>query len=80
MLIVDRRKPKDVFSIRRVSFEKTINQVYEERRDKWSCEVAGRVAFAIDLQEEETLYHQKCSINFRIGRNISNNDMTPMKI
>ena len=38
------------------------------RSDDWSTDVHARILSAIDLHAADALYHQKCNVNFRTGR------------
>ena len=52
-------------------FEKSIRNVCKIRNDKWSHEVLGRIEAAMsDLPAADTVYHRKCSTNFRTRKNV----------
>ena len=58
----------DVFPVRSLEFQDTINRVYGERKDDWSSAVLSRLSLALDLPAAEAVYHQACNVNFRTGR------------
>ena len=64
-----RKRCFDVYSVRTVELKATVSKVCQTREDKWSTEVAGRLAFINDLYAEEAVYHQSC-VNFRTGKSI----------
>ena len=55
----------DVFPVRTKDFQINIEKICRERNDSWSTNVLSRIQFLQDLYAADTVYHQKCSVNFR---------------
>ena len=54
-----------------MNFRKKAEQLCHKRNDEWGKKVKERIHHAIDLNAADALcYHNKCSINFRTGREI----------
>ena len=51
-------------------FDVTILKFCEERKDQWTVDVKGHIAFVNDLHSEDAVYHQACTANFRTGKGI----------
>ena len=60
----------DVYNVRMLEFQDSIEAICKERNDKWANQVLGRLKFTIDLPAAEAIYHQSCSVNFRTFKNI----------
>ena len=43
------KRGHDVFPVRTLDFQTTLNRICEERRDGWAEEVHGRISFSQDL-------------------------------
>ena len=55
-------------SVRTKDFQINIENICRERNDSWSTNVLSRIQFVQDLHAADTVYHQKCSVNFRTGK------------
>ena len=67
-----RGRGDNVSEVKTDVFPQTVLSHCEERSNDWSFTVKGRIAyFAKDLHAAECIYHQQCSVNFRSGRDIS---------
>ena len=78
-----RKRSQDVFPVRILPFQKSIEHVCIARNDQWAHDVSGRIASIIDLPAADALYHQSCSVNFRTKRQIPKafqSDVSPCKI
>ena len=64
------KRGHDVFPVRTLDFQTTLNRIYEERRDGWAEKVHGRIFFSQDLIGVGAIYHQVCSTNFRTGKQV----------
>ena len=53
-----------------MDFHYSVKQACLRRDDSWSKRVHARVLSAIDLHSADTVYHQRCSINFRTNKEI----------
>ena len=62
------------------NFQTSIIKACEERKDKWSVDVMGRIEYARDLHAADAIYHQACSVNFRIGKDIPQEYTKEVKI
>jgi hypothetical protein len=60
----------DVFPVRTKDFQINIEKICRERNDSWSTNVLSRIQFVQDLHAADTVYHQKCSVNFRTGKSL----------
>lgn len=60
-----KRKTFEVHAVRTTEFQKSIEQICDERNDEWAIRIKGRIAFARDLHAADAVYHKVCSINFR---------------
>ena len=58
----------EVFPVRTKNFQINIEKICRERNDSWSTNVLSRIQFVQDLHAADTVYHQKCSVNFRTGK------------
>ena len=54
----------------------SILDVCAKRMDAWSLEVQGRLQSCNDFVAAEAVYHQQCSVDFRLGRNKSELDLS----
>ena len=52
-------------------FQKSIGKMCDVRYDDWSKKVKSRIAHAQDLGLAAAVYHNKFSVNFRTGKQIS---------
>jgi hypothetical protein len=52
--------------VRTKDFQINIEKICRERNDSWS-----RIQFVQDLHAADTVYHPKCSVNFRTGKSVS---------
>ena len=59
-----------VFPVRTKDFQVNIEKICRERNDSWSTNVLSRIQFVQDLHAADTVYHQKCSVNFRTGKSL----------
>ena len=66
----NRKRGHEVFNVRMLEFQESIESICYERNDKWANQVLGRLKFTIDLPAAEAIYHQGCSVNFRTFKNI----------
>ena len=66
-----KKKDFELIPVRTHEFQKTVEQLCQKRNDEWGKKVEERIQHAIDLHAADALYHNKCSINFRTGREIS---------
>ncbi|CAH3149612.1 unnamed protein product, partial [Porites lobata] len=64
------KRGHDVFPVRTLDFQTTLNRICEERRDGWAEKVHGRISFSQDLIAAGAIYHQVCSTNFRTGKQV----------
>jgi hypothetical protein len=60
-----------VFPVRTKDFQVNIEKICRERNDSWSTNVLSRIQFVQDLHAADTVYHPKCSVNFRTGKSVS---------
>ena len=67
----EQKKKGDVFKVTTLDMKDTIMATCSERRDAWSEVVQTRVMHVHDLPAADAMYHQKCSVNFRTGKQIS---------
>jgi len=51
-------------------FPQTVLSHCKKRSDHWSFTAMGRIQYFAKLHAAECIYHQKCSVNFRSGRDI----------
>jgi hypothetical protein len=51
-----------------MEFQKTVEQICNERNDEWALEIKGRIEFARDLHAADAAYHMACTTNFRTNR------------
>ena len=51
-------------------FESKVLEVCRNRQDDWSPKVQARVEFVLDLIVAGAVYHQTCSVNFRMGKQV----------
>ena len=65
-----KKKAFEPIPVRTHEFQKTVEQLCQKRNDEWGKKVKERIQHAIDLHAADALYHTKCSINFRTGREI----------
>ncbi|VDI27017.1 Hypothetical predicted protein, partial [Mytilus galloprovincialis] len=65
-----KRKTFEVHAVRTTEFQKSIEQICDERNDEWAIRIKGRIAFARDLHAADAVYHKVCSINFRTHKGI----------
>ena len=63
-----RKRGHDVYPVRSIDFQSKIKDTCVQRNDKWSYDVASRLASVIDLPAADAVYHQACSVNFRTGK------------
>lgn len=61
----DKKRSLDVYCVRSIDFQTSINQICNERNDEWSMDVKGRIESVNDLHAADAVYHQICSSNFR---------------
>ena len=54
----------------------SILDVCAKRMDAWSLEVQGRLQSCHDFVAADAVYHQECSVHFRLGRNKSELDLS----
>ena len=54
----------------------SILDVCAKRMDAWSLEVQGRWQSCHDFIDADAVYHQECSVNFRLRRNKSELDLS----
>ena len=64
------KRGHDVFPVRTLDFQTTLNRICEERRDGWAEEVHSRISFSQDLIAAGAIYHRVCSTNFRTGKQV----------
>ena len=64
------KRGHDVFPVRTLDFQTTLNRICEERRDGWAEKVHGRISFSQDLIAAGAIYHQVYSTNFRTGKQV----------
>ena len=68
--IEGKKRGLDCFQVRTFDFQTAIKAACTERNDQWGREVLPRIEFGRDLPAVDAVYHQKCSTNFRTGRQI----------
>lgn len=66
-----KRKDFELTPVRTIDFQKTVEQICQERNDDWALKVNDRLKAAIDLHAADAVYHKQCSVNFRTGKTIS---------
>jgi autonomous glycyl radical cofactor GrcA len=65
------KRGTDMYPVRTKDFQTTIVEDCKKRNfDEWSQMVLGRIEFAQDLHAADACYHQTCSVNFRTGKQI----------
>ena len=65
------KRPMKASQVQTREFSVSIKKVLEDRADEWDTQVQGRLEFlANDLRAYDCVYHQKCSVNFRTGKDI----------
>ena len=52
-------------NVQTLEFRDTMLRICHTRQDKWSSQVQARLLNVFDLPAAESVYHQRCSINFR---------------
>ena len=65
-----KKKDFELLPVRTLEFQNSTKEVCFDRNDDWSTDVHARILPASDLHAADALYHQKCSVNFRTGRQI----------
>ena len=63
--LINRQK---VNLVRTIEFFTSLKLVCEERRDRWTTLVLGRINSVGDLHAGDAIYHQACNVNFRTGK------------
>lgn len=53
--------------VRTVMFQNSVMKACNSRNDLWSANVQSRLLSVNDLPENDAIYHQACSLNFRKG-------------
>ena len=53
-----------------LEFQKSLGKVCDVHNDDWSQKVISHIAHAQDLCAAAAMYHNKCSVNFRTGKQI----------
>ena len=48
---------------RTTEFQKTVEQIHNERNDEWAIEIKVRIEFARHLHAADAVYHKACSKN-----------------
>ena len=71
-----RKRAVDVYPVRSLDFQNTIQKQCNKRNDAWGFEVFPRLSQVIDLPAAGTLYHQTRSTNFRTGKNVPKTFLT----
>ena len=65
------KRPMKAFPVQTCEISVSIKKVLEDRADEWATQVQGRLEFlANDLRAYDCVNHQKCSVNFRTGKDI----------
>jgi len=64
------KRGHDVFPVRTLDFQITLNRICEEQRDGWAEKLRGRISFFQDLIAAGIIYHQVCSTNFRTVKQV----------
>lgn len=61
----------DAYPVRTFNFQAKLEIACAARgHDKWAETVQGRMEFAQELHAADAVYHNKCNVNFRTGRDI----------
>ena len=68
----EQKKNGDIFKVTTLDMKGTRMARCSERRDAWSEVVQTRIMHVYDLPAADAAYHQKCSVNFRTGKQILN--------
>jgi len=68
----EQKKNGDIFKVTTLDMKGTRMATCSERRDAWSEVVQTRIMHVHDLPAADAAYHQKCSVNFRTGKQILN--------
>jgi hypothetical protein len=66
--LTSKKRDADVFPVRTSDFDASLKRACQTRNDQWAVEVLGRIESVSDLHSADAIYHQKCSINFRTGK------------
>ncbi|CAG2255285.1 unnamed protein product [Mytilus edulis] len=66
----DRKYGIEVYPVRTFEFQQKIDAICKDRKDSWAADVLAKLEYAQDLPAADAIYHQKCSVNFRTGKNI----------
>jgi hypothetical protein len=72
-----KRKGSDTIPVRTADFQTTITEICRQRNDEWASTVLGRVEYARDLHAADAVYHNQCSVNFRTGKEIPKQFISP---
>ncbi|XP_060064476.1 alpha-(1,3)-fucosyltransferase C-like [Ylistrum balloti] len=62
----DKKRGIDVYPVRTLLFQSVLLDICRQRSDMWSSEVEKRINMALDLPAADAVYHQSCSVNFRL--------------
>ena len=65
-----KREGTQVITVRTVETKDTILAICHERGDDWENAVQARILHAHDLHAADAVYHQVCSVNFRIMKQV----------
>jgi hypothetical protein len=65
-----RKRGQDVIPVRTKDFQSSVKKVCNERKDAWADVIRGRLQYLCDLHVADTVYDQRCSVNFRTGKEI----------
>ncbi|CAC5392560.1 unnamed protein product [Mytilus coruscus] len=68
--MADRKCGIEVYPVRTFEFQQKIEAICKDRKDSWAADVFAKLEYAQDLPAADAIYHQKCSVNFRTGKNI----------
>ena len=59
-----------MISVRTLEIMGTLQDICAQRNDSWSNAVMARIEYSQDLHASESVYHRKCSTNFRTFKQI----------
>ena len=60
--------PLHVYPVQTHDFQACIKSICATRQNAWVDQIYGRIEAVNDLHAADTIYHQTCNVNFRIGK------------
>ena len=57
-----------VYPVQTHDFQACIKSICATRQNAWVDQIYGRIEAVNDLHAADTIYHQTCNVNFRIGK------------